>query len=307
MRKRVVAGLLWGLALVACDAADDVEVLPLPSLEAASPEARAGLPVISGVWRFAGWELAPGDTGRVEGDLPGFGELRLETQRLDSIAGFYISGDARVPVIGEIRRDSVMTLAGGGRFLAGRVATDTFWLSMTSLVESGGWPDEARAAFVRSAVDRRFVRVKGQRPALAMADTVGSDSMRLAAAEADTASGPGPVVVRRGLPLTPGRTAPTRTAETTPAPATPQRPAPQRAETETPPARRAEEQQAEQPPAPQPQQQAEPREQAEPDPEPEPETPRRRTPVLLGEPIDSLYSPTAARAMSRPGPVKARR
>lgn len=326
MRKRAVVWLLAGAALAGCDAADDVRVLPLPSLEAASPETRAGLPTISGVWRFAGWELAPGDTGRVSDELPAFGDVRIETQRLDSLAGSYMVGEGRLPLVGEVRRDSVLTLAGGGRFLAGRVANDTFWISLTSLLEPGSWPGEARAAFVRSDVTSRFVRVQGQRTVLAQADSVVTDTLQVAAGEPDTTvrTGPfpvrsglpltpgrtvaagepettartGPFPVRSGLPLTPGRTAQRRPVETAPRRATPEAPRPQRAEEAA-----QQEPQQERQEAPQPEVEPEPA----PEPDPEPARPRRSRPQLLGVPVDSLYSPTAARAMSRPGAVSASR
>lgn len=306
-----------------CDAADDVSVQPLPSLDAASPEARAGLPVVSGLWRFAGWELAPGDTGRVQSDLPGFGELRLETQRLDSIAGSYIAGGAALPLIGEVRRDSVLALAGGGRFLAGRVTADTLWLSLTSLLAPGTWPDDARAAFVRSAVGTRFVRVKGQRPMLAVADSLATDSARVAAA-GDTLGPPfAGVVPRRGVTPLAGKPFPTRPAPVAgvtprrgtpltgqPFPTRPAQPRPGEArpsQAEPPP---PEPRQADPQDPTRPAEQVEPKpEEAEPEPEPaepEPEQ-RRRRPRLLGVPVDSLYSPTAARAISRPGEVSANR
>lgn len=296
MRIRLAGWLLVAAVVTGCDAADDVRVQPLPSLEAASPEARAGLPVVSGVWRFAGWELAPGDTGRVDAELPGFGELRLETQRLDSIAGFYLAGDARLPLIGEVRRDSVLALAGAGRFLAGRITADTLWLALTSLVEPGSWPDEARAAFVRAAAGPRFVRVKGQRPVLAAVDSQAVDSARMAAAGDTAAPRVAEVAPRRGVtPLAgkpfPSQRPPPRAGE----------PRPRQAEQQPPEPRRAEP--LEQAPTPEP---AEP-EEAEPEPEPEPERPQRRRPRVLGVPVDSLYSPTAARAISRPGGVSASR
>lgn len=330
MRSRVLAWLLTGPALVACEPAEDVAVLPLPPLESASPEARAGLPEISGSWRFAGWELAPGDTARAEAELPALGELRLETQRLDSIAGFYVAGEGGLPLVGEVRRDSVISLAGQGRFLAGRIGADTLWLSLTTLMEPGSWPDDARAAFVRSDVEARFVRVKGQRTVLAVNDSVATDSMRIAAAGDPT------VVRRSGLPLTPGQTmggrvagaeaarrsglplTPGQTMQPRVAGAgTPARPAPG-AEPAPQPAGRAGEAEPRVAAPPQAEPEPEPREERtsepverepQPEPEPEPETrqqPRPR-PRLLGEPIDSVYSPTALRAISRPGRVSASR
>lgn len=279
MIRRTVSWSMAVVLLAGCDAAEDVRVQPLPSLEASSPEARAGLPEIAGSWRFAGWELAPGDTGRVESDLPGFGELRLETQRLDSIAGSYIAPGGRMPLVGEVRRDGMVALAGGGRYLTGRYERDTLWLALTSLVEPAAWPSAARAAFVRSPVASRFVRVKGAVPALAAADTAAMDSAVAAPVPGEAIARPGaPVTARPSAPVT---APPSRTGEATPrvAEPTPATPA-----------------------APQ-------EEEPEPEPEPEPSPPPRRSPPrLLGVPVDSTgYSPTAARAIERPTPVSASR
>lgn len=292
-------GWTLAFALVAgCDAAENVQVQPLPSLERLTPEARAGLPEVAGIWRFAGWELAPGDTNRVASTLPGFGDLLLETQRLDSIAGFYVAGEARLPLVGEVRRDSVVSLAGGDRFLAGMVSSDTLWLTLTSLVPSANWPDRARAAFVKSAPSSRFVRVRGQVPALAAADSLRNPSMPPVAGTQSTRPGTGvqgrgaaspadaerPRLPRQGVsdPAT-GRPA----DEEAPEPSEPRRAAP----VETEPVEPVEE---------------EPRRE---EPRPEISAPRRPTPRVLGVPVDSssVQSPTAARAMSRPAEVRASR
>ncbi len=165
-------GYLVVVALLAsaCDAAEGVRVQPLPPMEGSTPEARAGLPEIQGEWRFAGWELAPADSTLLATPLPSFGTLRIETQRLDSIAGSYAVPGAQIPLVGEVRRDSVVALVAqagdGGRFLAGRISADTLWLSLTSLLEPGSWPAGSRAAFVRSPVTATFARLEGQRTVL---------------------------------------------------------------------------------------------------------------------------------------------
>ncbi len=166
--RSVLAALMTGL-LAACDAEEEVRVQPLPPLERPTPEARARLPEVAGVWRFAGWDLAPSDSAALQRDLPGLGEIQLQTQRLDSIAGVYAAGGGRMPLVGEVRRDSIVSLVanpGGGSsyYLAGEVARDTLWIRLSSLVEPGAWPDEALAAFVRTDVASTFVRLHGTTP-----------------------------------------------------------------------------------------------------------------------------------------------
>jgi hypothetical protein len=283
----------WTLAvalLMGCDAAQDVQVQPLPSLELLTSEARVGVPEVAGIWRFAGWELAVGDTNRVASTLPGFGDLLLETQRLDSIAGFYVAGEGRLPLIGEVRRDSVVSLAGGDRFLAGKVSSDTLWLTLTSLVPSADWPDQARAAFVKSAPSSRFVRVRGQVPALAAADSLRDPSMPTVPSSQSTLPRTG--VQGRGT-VAPAEAGGARVPrQGVPAPAT---------------GRRADEDA----PAPAPSEPADPVEEEPRREEPRPEisAPRRATPRVLGVPVDSssVQSPTAARAISRPSEVRASR
>lgn len=188
-------------ALAACEPAQDVRVQSLPPIERPSAEARAGLPEVAGVWRFAGWDLASEDTASLQRELPGLGELRLQTQRLDSVAGSYVGGGGQLPLVGEVRRDSVVSLvasAGGGvaYYLAGEVARDTLWIRLSSLVEPGVWPADAQAAFVRSDVASTFVRLHGTTPpppvdsaALLAADSVRrADSLAVAAAPAPPAA-----------------------------------------------------------------------------------------------------------------------
>jgi hypothetical protein len=267
-------GYLVVVALLAsaCDAAEGVRVQPLPPLEGSTPEARAGLPEIQGDWRFAGWELAPSDSALLATPLPSFGTLRIETQRLDSIAGSYAVPGAQIPLVGEVRRDSVVALVAqageGGRFLAGRIAGDTLWLTLTSLLEPGSWPTAARAAFVRSPVAATFARLEGQRTVLP-GDTVPPIPPVLAG-EMET---PAPDTVRAATqPAVPREARPSPTTEAVV----------ERAPAATPPAERRE--QPEQPRAAPPV--AAPAQPAPAPPPAEPPSPRR--PRLLGEPVDTV-------------------
>lgn len=302
--KRALLGIC--IAAAACDAAEGVRVQELPPTERPSAESRAGLPEVAGVWRFAGWELARGDSAGLAADLPALGELRVQTQRLDSVAAAYVQGGTQLPLVGEVRRDSVLALAarvgGEGRFLAGRVRRDTLWVSLTSLLPRESWPADARAAFVRTQVATPFKRLEGAVPLAAAMDSTAllaaADSLR-----ADTAAPPaGAPPAAAPLPAT----AP-------PARAPVAQPQPQQPRTETPP--------AQQPPAQRPPVQAQPaRPQPEParpqpTPAPQPTPPRPSLPPLLGEPIrpdtardtTAFYSPTAARAAVRPRSVSASR
>lgn len=216
--------------VAACDAGGKVVVEPLPPLTQPSAEARLGLPELAGQWRFAGWVLPSADTALARGGglTPG-GELVVETQRLDSIAGVYRGPFGRYPVIGEVRRDSVFTVVGtdaGGqaRVLAGHLERDTLWLELTTFSVADAWPFGTRAAFVR---------------------TVAADSAALAAAPPHYfVRGPGgldllpppppPVDTLAPGPLAPDTTAPLPGA----APSTPQaqpQPRPERTPILTPP------------------------------------------------------------------------
>lgn len=165
------------MLLAACNPAEDVEVQQLPSLARLSQEARAGVPEVSGVWRFVGWELAPDDTASLAAKLPGLGAIWLETQKRDSIAGQYLLPNWRVPLYGEVRRDQTVALVGvfapgDLRFFAGRLERDTVWLELSSAVEAGTWPAEARAAFTRTRTPTPpFTRVRGAAPPVARVDT----------------------------------------------------------------------------------------------------------------------------------------
>ena len=177
------------LALAACEEARGVSVQPLPPLQRPSPEARAGLPEVAGTWRFAGWELPVRDTVTGgEGMVPP-GALGIRTQRLDSIAGVYVRDGQPFPVIGEVRRDGIVSVVafgpdGSGSFIAGRVLRDTLWIELTSLSAAQTWSTGARAALVRTAVRQPFVRYQGGFVKVNVdsirADSVRRDSLRVA-------------------------------------------------------------------------------------------------------------------------------
>jgi hypothetical protein len=187
------------LLAAACGPSDDVRVQPLPPLTVLSAEARAGVPTVSGTWRFAGWEVAEGDSASLDAPLPGFGAIALSSQKRDSLGGSYLLEGGRAPLAGEVRRDSVISLVtflapGDGRYLAGTLARDTFWMEMSSLAEPGRWPDGARAAFVRTPVaGPPFVRMHGALPPVAQVDSAALDSLAAAAEAAAPATAAPPV------------------------------------------------------------------------------------------------------------------
>lgn len=159
MKRRVLCGRVMGLlagivAAGGCEPAKDVQVLPLPPLERLTPEARYGLPEVKGLWRFAGWEVEPGDSVLLERSYPAFGSLDLRVQRLDSIAGVLAVPGGESPVVGEIRRDGWFALAAlsgpeATAYLSGRFASDTLRLEMTSVFPAADWPAGATGIFVR--------------------------------------------------------------------------------------------------------------------------------------------------------------
>lgn len=190
MRQRIGAVLacIAAFAAGACGEAEGVEVQPLPPLERPSPEARAALPEVRGVWRFAGFEIPAGDTTAVRERVYALtppGELRIVTQRLDSIAGQYVRAGVAFPFTGEVRRDSaiaVVAFSGGvGQFASGRVQRDTFWIELTSFTTAQTWPRGARAALVRGAAPAQpFRRLLGGAPIYVPVDsTAVRDSIRL--------------------------------------------------------------------------------------------------------------------------------
>ena len=210
------------LLIAACGPAGDVKVQPLPPLAGLSPEARAGVPLVSGVWRFAGWEVSEGDSTSLDAPLPGFGAILLSAQQRDSIGGSYVVGGGSAPLVGEVRRDGTIALVtylapGDGRYLAGRLNNDTIWMEMSSLTEPGSWPQGARAAFVRSAVAGRFTRMRGALPPLARADSVRGDSLALAQAAAQSQTPQPGVALPQPAPALPSLTQPVRQETAPPA------------------------------------------------------------------------------------------
>lgn len=172
MGRRSRSGILYAVlvtCLGGCGPDEDVELLALPPLERPSPEARLGLPEVSGVWSFAGWEIVEGDSTSLDRTFPSFGELRFAAQRLDSIAGTFVLGGTPVPLVGDVRRDgrlTFVTLAGGvpQKFVAGTYVQDTLWLELSSVLASDEWPRNARAAFVRGAPSEpAFAWLRGAR------------------------------------------------------------------------------------------------------------------------------------------------
>jgi hypothetical protein len=270
MRGIICLGL--AASLLGCEAAEDVRVLPLPPLVLPSPEARLGLPEIAGTWRFAGWEVVRGDTTALERTFPSFGELRIEVQRLDSIAGTFTIVVGTVPVVGEIRRDggiALVALAEGAptSFLAGRYERDTLWLEVSSVMPPDEWPRDSRAAFVQDPSREPLAWLRGYRapevPPPLPSDTLGVDFDAVPPEPGPDTPPPAPTP----LPADPG--VPGVTPPAAPAPALPPAPPP----APPPP--------APPPPAPEP---AVPPPPPPPPPPPEPE-PEPDFPPLLGEPV----------------------
>lgn len=181
----LVAGA--ALAAAACGDAENVRVQPLPPLQRPTAEARAGLPEVRGVWRFAGFEIPARDTTLVREKvymMTPLGDFQIATQRMDSIAGRYVRGPVTFPFTGEVRRDSVLAIVafsgGVGQFLSGRVVRDTLWVEMTSFssaVET--WPRGTRAALVRKVGGAPFRRLLGGAPIYVPVDSAALDSVRL--------------------------------------------------------------------------------------------------------------------------------
>ncbi len=185
MKQHTIAVAAWLLVIFGgCEPAESVDIQPLPPENRPSAEARLGLPEVRGVWRFAGWELPPGDSAGLAGVLPGLGQIDIRVQRLDSIAGIYTSNGFSAPVAGEVRRDSIVSLVtfGGTRsFAAGEVSGDTLWVTLSSLTPEEAWPQGGRAAFVRGPARPAFARLEGAMPppppSMAMADSLAGDSV----------------------------------------------------------------------------------------------------------------------------------
>jgi hypothetical protein len=201
------------LAAGACDEASG-EVQPLPPLKRPSAEQRAGLPEVRGIWRFAGFEIRPQDTLLVREQaypMTPPDEIRIITQRLDSIAGQLVRGGVGFPFTGEVRRDSAMALVtftdGVGQFAAGRIVRDTFWIELATIPAAQGWSPGARAAMVRSVPRAPFRRLLGGAPinlpvdSARLRDSIRMDSLRRAGVVVPPAAQPGvaPPVTQPGV------------------------------------------------------------------------------------------------------------
>lgn len=160
----------------------------LPPLRRPSPERRAGLPEVGGRWLLVGWEVPAEDTARIGSEVYRLvppGEIRVLTQRMDSVAGQYgVPGEFVYPFVGEVRRDGVFAGVvsageGGQQFFSGRVVRDTLWLELSSLAVSASWPPRARVALSRRPRGAPFTRLLGGTP-------LGPDSATIAALRADS-------------------------------------------------------------------------------------------------------------------------
>ena len=244
VRVRLTAVLACAvLAAGACDEASG-KVQPLPPLKRPSPEQRAGLPEVRGIWRFAGFEIRPQDTLLVREQayqMTPPDEMRIITQRLDSIAGQLVRGGVGFPFTGEVRRDSAMALVtftdGIGQFAAGRIVRDTFWIELTTLPAAAAWSPGTRAAMVRSVPRAPFRRLLGGSPinppvdSARLRDSIRVDSLRRAGVVVPPTAQPGvaPPVTQPGV--VPGQTGVPPAAQPQqrpPAQTQPQRPQQQR-------------------------------------------------------------------------------
>jgi hypothetical protein len=229
------------LAAGACDEAAG-KVQPLPPLKRPSPEQRAGLPEVRGIWRFAGFEIRPQDTLLVREQaypMTPPDEMRIITQRLDSIAGQLVRGGVGFPFTGEVRRDSAMALVtftdGIGQFAAGRIVRDTFWIEVATLPGAAGWSPGARAAMVRGVPRAPFRRLLGGAPinppvdSVRLRDSIRIDSLRRAGVVVPPGAQPGvaPPVTQPGV--VPGQTGvpPATQPQRRPQPQRPAQPRPQ--------------------------------------------------------------------------------
>jgi hypothetical protein len=295
VRARLTAVLACAaLAAGACDEAEG-KVQPLPPLKRPTPEQRAGLPEVRGVWRFAGFEIRAQDTLLVREQayqLVPPAEIRVITQRLDSIAGQFVRDGVGFPFTGEVRRDSALALVtyseGVPQFTAGHLQRDTFWIELTSVSGAAGWSPEARAAMVRRVGGPPFRRLLGGAPinppvdSTRMRDSVRMDSLRRAGvvvapaqpgAAPPAAGQPGTVPVQPGVrPPVPQQTVPQTQ---------PQRPPVQQ---QRPPVQPRPQPQPQRPPSAEPQRPPV----TEPVTEPAPENPPQLTPPPVNAPRDTI-------------------
>jgi hypothetical protein len=269
------------LAAGACDEASG-KVQPLPPLTRPSVEARAGLPEVRGIWRFAGFEIRAQDTMLVREQayqLTPPAEIRIITQRLDSIAGQIVRDGVGFPFTGEVRRDSAIALVtfsdGIAQFAAGHLRRDTFWIELTSIASHAGWSPGARAAMVRRPPGPPFRRLLGGAPiyvpvdSTAIRDSVRLDSLRRAGVVVPPGQpGVQPPVTGQppaGVPMQPGARPPAAVPQGQPRPPVQQ---------QRPPVQQTPRPQPQRPPVTQPQLPPV----AEPVPEPAPENPPQLTP-----------------------------
>ncbi|HET7463814.1 MAG TPA: hypothetical protein VFJ82_21340, partial [Longimicrobium sp.] len=170
-RTQAVLAALALLGAAACNEAN-ADVEPLPPLHRPTPEERAGLPLLSGRWLFTGFEYPVRDTLRVREQVYRLvppGELRILTQRLDSVAGQYVRDSVGFPLTGEVRRDGIFSFVafepgGVGQFVSGRVVKDTLWIELTGFPSAASWPPGTRAALVHNPRGQPFVRLRGYVP-----------------------------------------------------------------------------------------------------------------------------------------------
>lgn len=207
--KLLARSLYFVTSLVAagCGRGDAMRAEALPPLERPSPEARAGLPEVAGGWRLTGVELATPDTAAGRAAATADAALLVGTQRLDSIAATFRAPGVRLPLVGEVRRDGTLALAGRGPagesvFFAGHLVGDTLWVEIALPEGAAPWPSTARAAFIRRRSGPRFARLAGggllfvERPP-PVAVTPAADSAASDSVAADTAAA---TPVRRAAP-----------------------------------------------------------------------------------------------------------
>ncbi|HEU0301374.1 MAG TPA: hypothetical protein VFR37_18090 [Longimicrobium sp.] len=255
------------------------KVQELPPLQRPTPEARAGLPEVRGIWRFAGFEIRPQDTLLVREQayqMVPLAELRIITQRLDSVAGQIVRAGVGFPFTGEVRRDGTLALVtfseGQGQFVSGRMLRDTFWIELTTVTESQGWSPGARAAMVRRVGGPPFRRLLGGAPitppvdSARLRDSLRLDSLRRAGVAAPPAQpGVQPPVTTQPQPGVPAQPGARPTIPATQPQAQPQRPAQQPPAQQRPPAQQPRPRPQNPPPADTPTPPVD-----EPDPDPEP-------------------------------------
>jgi len=259
MRYAHLLSLPLAMVVAAACATADPQTEPLPDGERPSPESRFGLPTLTGDWYAAGVDGVDEDVAEAFLAYPL--QIRVDTQRMDSIGGRLRIGDAVASWFGEVRRNGHFAVAVpdgelAGGFMAGRLSGDTLWLESGTLLDGARWASPPRWALLRQAPERRFARTREGR---VLRQMLPEDTLQMVedTLPADT------------IPREPG-IAETPRAEPRPPPA---RPDPE-------PAPRRDPAPAEPPPAP------DPTPAPVPEPEPEPEPPPREPPPLLGVPVE---------------------